>query len=96
MSSSIRAVAIGSRAEQGSSIKITSGSTAMARASDRIIQQGKETAAGMFECAVADVSFERGWFQVQGTDLRAGLFAVAARAREQDASLDTLFESSNV
>jgi aerobic carbon-monoxide dehydrogenase large subunit len=73
----------------GSSRATFMASTAMARASDRIIQQGKETAAGMFECAVADVSFERGWFQVQGTDLRAGLFAVAARAREQDASLDT-------
>jgi carbon-monoxide dehydrogenase large subunit len=73
----------------GSSRATFMASTAMARAADRIIEQGKKAAADMFECAVADVGFDNGWFAVHGTDLRAHLFAVASRARAQDSPLDT-------
>ncbi|NQU72155.1 MAG: molybdopterin-dependent oxidoreductase, partial [Rhodospirillales bacterium] len=52
----------------------------MGKASDRIIERGKEIAGQMLEVAAADISFADGRFTIAGTDRSVGIFDVAATA----------------
>ena len=52
----------------------------MGKASDRIIERGREIAGRMLEAAPADISFADGRFTIAGTDRSAGIFEVAAMA----------------
>ncbi len=52
----------------------------MGKASDRIIERGKEIAGQMLEVAAADISFADGRFTIAGTDRSVGIFDVAAVA----------------
>ncbi len=73
----------------GSSRATYMGGTAIWRASDEIIAKGKRIAAEALEAAEADIRFEDGHFVVAGTNMSMSLLAVAARAREAGAPLDT-------
>jgi aerobic carbon-monoxide dehydrogenase large subunit len=73
----------------GSSRATYMGGTAIWRASDAIIEKGIAVAAEMLEAAAADLRFADGKFAVAGTDRAVALLAVAARARELGAPLDT-------
>ena len=64
----------------GSSSTIISGNTA-ARASDDLIEQGRERAADRLEAAKADIEYARGRFNVVGTDRGVSLFELAAAGR---------------
>jgi carbon-monoxide dehydrogenase large subunit len=46
----------------------------MAHACDRVVEQGKECAAGRLEAAASDIEFSAGRFRVKGTDRSVGLF----------------------
>ncbi len=61
----------------GSSSTIISGNT-VARASDDLIEQGRERAADRLEAATADIEYARGRFHVVGTDRGVSLFEIAA------------------
>src|SRR6516164_678066 len=52
----------------------------MGKASDAIIEKGKNLAAHMLETAEDDIVFARGRYTVQGTDRSLGIFDVAAAA----------------
>ncbi|HKS88289.1 MAG TPA: xanthine dehydrogenase family protein molybdopterin-binding subunit [Stellaceae bacterium] len=73
----------------GSSRATYMGGTAIWRAAEEIVEKGRRLAADMLEAAEADIVFADGEFTVAGTDRRVALFAVAARAREAGAPLDT-------
>jgi carbon-monoxide dehydrogenase large subunit len=73
----------------GSSRATYMGGTAIWRASDAIIAKGRRIAAEALEAAEADILFEDGRFVVAGTNLSMPLLAVAARARDAGAPLDT-------
>ncbi len=60
----------------GSSSTIISGNT-VARASDDLIEQGRERAADRLEAATADIEYARGRFHVVGTDRGVSLFEIA-------------------
>ncbi|MBI3513291.1 MAG: xanthine dehydrogenase family protein molybdopterin-binding subunit [Proteobacteria bacterium] len=73
----------------GSSRATYMGGTAIWRASDEIIAKGRRLAADALEAAEADIAFEHGRFIVAGTDRAIELLALAARARDTGAPLDT-------
>ncbi|MGE0748489.1 MAG: xanthine dehydrogenase family protein molybdopterin-binding subunit, partial [Rhodospirillales bacterium] len=52
----------------------------MGRASEMIVEKGKQIAAHLLEAAAADIAFAQGRFTVAGTDRSVGIFAVAAAA----------------
>jgi carbon-monoxide dehydrogenase large subunit len=60
----------------GSSSTIISGNT-VARASDDLIEQGRERAADRLEAAATDIEYARGRFHVVGTDRGVSLFEIA-------------------
>jgi aerobic carbon-monoxide dehydrogenase large subunit len=64
----------------GSSSTIISGNT-VARASDDLIEQGRERAADRLEAAQADIDYAQGRFHVVGTDRGVSLFELAAASR---------------
>ena len=73
----------------GSSRATYMGGTAMWRAAETIVAKGRQIAAEMLEAADADIEFADGHFAVVGTNRSVALLEVAARAREDGASLDT-------
>ncbi len=75
----------------GSSRATYMGGTAIWRASETIVQKGKEVAAEALEAAEADIVFDDGLFAVVGTNRSIPLLEVAVRAREAGAPLDTYY-----
>jgi carbon-monoxide dehydrogenase large subunit len=56
--------------------------TAIAEASDLVIEKGKIAAAHLLEAAVADIRFEAGQFSIAGTDRSISIMELAQRLRE--------------
>ncbi len=69
---------VGGGSHSGRSMRM--GAVVMARASDEIVEKGKQIAAGLLEAAAGDIEFARGRFTVKGTDRSVGLFEAAAAA----------------
>ena len=70
------------------------GGSALARAADRIIERGRRLAAHSLECAVADVEFAEGRFEIPGTDRSISLqdvvriaFSPARRPPDEEGGL---------
>ena len=70
------------------------GGSALARAADRIIERGRRLAAHSLECAVADVEFTEGRFEIPGTDRSISLqevvriaFSPARRPPDEEGGL---------
>ena len=59
---------------------ITVVGSALAVASDRIVDKGRRLAAHLMECAVEDIDFESGDYSVRGTDRRMSFVEVAGMA----------------
>jgi carbon-monoxide dehydrogenase large subunit len=57
-------------------------SHSVVKAIDTLLAKGKPVAAAMLEAGEADVAYKNGNFEVVGTDRRASLFEVAARAAD--------------
>ena len=77
----------------GSRVAVLGGS-ALARAADRIIDRGRRLAAHSLECAVADVEFAEGRFEIPGTDRSISLqdvvriaFSPARRPPDEEGGL---------
>jgi carbon-monoxide dehydrogenase large subunit len=66
----------------GGSRALPVGGSALAMASDDVIEKGRAIAAHRLEAAVADVQYGDGRFGVPGTDLGMDLFEVAALAQD--------------
>ena len=56
------------------------GGPALAKASDKIIAEGKKIAAHLLEASEQDITFERGTFSVIGTDRKKTLADIALAA----------------
>ncbi len=69
---------VGRGSGAGGSRVTTVAGAAMVRASERIVEKGRLVAAAMLEASEDDIAFERGAFEVVGTDRRVGLREVAA------------------
>jgi len=59
---------------------MSAGGSALKRAADNVIENGKRLAAWVFEAAEADIAYERGAFQVSGTDRVIGWSELARRS----------------
>ncbi len=70
--------------------------TAIAEASHRVITRARPLAADQLEVAEADVVFEEGRFQVQGTDLELGLLDLAAGLDDPAVLDDAALSTSDV
>jgi aerobic carbon-monoxide dehydrogenase large subunit len=64
----------------GSKSMMTSG-TAIAAASNKVIEAGEQIAAHVLEAAVADIEFHRGKFVIAGTDRAVGIMELADKIR---------------
>ncbi|HYZ43110.1 MAG TPA: xanthine dehydrogenase family protein molybdopterin-binding subunit, partial [Stellaceae bacterium] len=64
----------------GSKSMMTSG-TAIAAASDKVVETGKQIAAHVLEAAAADIEFHRGQFVIAGTDRAVGIMELADKIR---------------
>jgi carbon-monoxide dehydrogenase large subunit len=62
----------------GSKSMIVSGN-AIVKASDKVIEAGKQIAAHVLEAAAADIEFRAGHFVIAGTDRSVGIMELAAR-----------------
>ena len=86
---------VGRGSGAGGSRVTTVAGAAMVRASERIVEKGRRIAAAMMEASEADITFERGAFEVVGTDRQVALQEVAAAsfnpaflAEDMDMGLD--------
>ena len=75
----------------GSSRSTYMGGTAIWRASDIVVAKGTRIAADMLEATETSIRFVDGHFLVPATNRSVALLAVAARAREIGAPLDTYY-----
>ena len=75
----------------GSSRATYMGGTAIWRASEQIVDNGRRIAAEALEAAEADIAFADGAFVVSGTDRRIALLDIAKLARSAGSPLDTYF-----
>ncbi|MDH3739498.1 MAG: xanthine dehydrogenase family protein molybdopterin-binding subunit, partial [Alphaproteobacteria bacterium] len=66
----------------GGSRSVTVGGVAVLKASDAIIEKGKQIAANVMETAEADIDYADATFRVTGTDRAMTLFDVARAAQE--------------
>ena len=66
----------------GGSRSVTVGGVAVLKASDAIIEKGKQIAANVMETAAADIDYADATFRVTGTDRTMTLFDVARSAQE--------------
>jgi aerobic carbon-monoxide dehydrogenase large subunit len=64
----------------GGSSSLIIGGVAIVAAGNQMIHKAKELAAGELEVASADVDYGDGRFTVKGTDVKLGLFELAARS----------------
>jgi carbon-monoxide dehydrogenase large subunit len=65
----------------GGSRSIMSSGSALVKASERVIEQGKQAAAHILEAAVADIEFANARFVIAGTDRSIALLDLAERLR---------------
>jgi carbon-monoxide dehydrogenase large subunit len=63
----------------GGSRSMMMSGAAIAQASDKAIERGREAAGAEFECAAADIEFRAGRFAVAGTDRSIGILELAAK-----------------
>jgi carbon-monoxide dehydrogenase large subunit len=68
---------------------IFTGGSAMRIGAERTIDKARQLAAQEFEAAEQDVLYAEGSFSVSGTDLRIGLFELAAKQPEQRIFMDS-------
>ena len=66
----------------GGSRSIMSSGNALVKASDQVIERGKQIAAIVLEAAAADIEFGKGRFTIVGTDRSVGLMDLATKLRE--------------
>ncbi|HLI19585.1 MAG TPA: xanthine dehydrogenase family protein molybdopterin-binding subunit [Stellaceae bacterium] len=66
----------------GGSRSIMSSGNALVKASDQVIERGKQIAAVVLEAAPADIEFGKGRFTIVGTDRSVGLMELAAKLRD--------------
>jgi carbon-monoxide dehydrogenase large subunit len=76
-------VPVGGGSHSGRSMRL--GGVVMAKASDEIVEKGRNIAAWLLEAAAADIEFSARRFTVKGTDRSVDLFAVATAALRSDA-----------
>jgi carbon-monoxide dehydrogenase large subunit len=55
--------------------------TAIAQASDKVIENGKQIAAHVLEASAGDIEFKAGAFTIAGTDRSIGIMELAAKLR---------------
>jgi aerobic carbon-monoxide dehydrogenase large subunit len=67
------------------------GGIVMRKASDKVIEKGREIAVDLLEAAMEDITFSEGVYRVTGTDKSVGLFDVAGHAPAGEISADSLF-----
>jgi carbon-monoxide dehydrogenase large subunit len=65
----------------GGSRSIMSSGTAIVKASEQVIERGKQIAAVVLEAAPADIEFGKGRFTIVGTDRSIGILDLADRLR---------------
>jgi carbon-monoxide dehydrogenase large subunit len=75
----------------GGSRALAEGGVACQRATDGVIEKGRQIAADKLEAALADIEFSAGQFRVAGTDRTLNL-AAAAEAAESGLSADDQFK----
>jgi len=66
----------------GGSRSIMSSGSALVKASDQVIEKGKQIAGVILEAAPADIEFGKGRFTIVGTDRSIGILDVAERLRQ--------------
>ena len=66
----------------GGSRSIMSSGNALVKASDQVIERGKQIAAVVLEAAPADIEFGKGRFTIVGTDRSVGLMELATKLRD--------------
>ncbi|MGB0573166.1 MAG: xanthine dehydrogenase family protein molybdopterin-binding subunit [Alphaproteobacteria bacterium] len=66
----------------GGSRSVTVGGVAVAKASEAIIEKGRQVAANVMEAADADIEYADGNFRIAGTDRAMSLFEVAKAAHD--------------
>ena len=66
----------------GGARSIMSSGSALVKASDQVIEKGRQIAAVILEAAPADIEFGKGRFTIVGTDRSISILAVAARLRQ--------------
>ncbi len=76
-------VPVGGGSHSGRSMRL--GGVVMAKASDAIVEKGRQLAAWLLEAATPDIEFAERRFTVKGTDRSVDLFAAAAAALRPDA-----------
>jgi carbon-monoxide dehydrogenase large subunit len=64
------------------------GGGAVVYGAEKMVERGRELAADMLEAAAEDIQYESGLFRVAGTDRQAGLFDVAAYAKDKGERLN--------
>ncbi len=65
----------------GGSRSATMSGTAIAQASDKVIENGKQIAAHVLEASAGDIEFNSGRFVIAGTDRSVGIMELADRLR---------------
>jgi carbon-monoxide dehydrogenase large subunit len=88
---------LGAGRGNGGSGALTVGGSAVARATDKVIERGRRIAAHLLEAAPEDVVFREGRFAVTGTDKGVALAAVARAAyqpRQMPAGMETGFSET--
>ncbi|HEY1504367.1 MAG TPA: xanthine dehydrogenase family protein molybdopterin-binding subunit [Stellaceae bacterium] len=66
----------------GGSRSMMASGTAIVKASDQVIERGKQIAAIVLEAAPADIEFGKGRFTIVGTDRSVGLMDLATQLRD--------------
>ena len=80
----------------GGSRSVMSSGSALAAASDQVIDKGKQVAGHLFETASADIEFSDGQFKVAGTDREIGIMELAQKLNTLAAIPEGLPESLTV
>jgi carbon-monoxide dehydrogenase large subunit len=66
----------------GGSRSIMASGTALVKASEQVIERGKQIAAVVLEASPADIEFGKGRFTIVGTDRSVGLMDIATKLRD--------------
>jgi carbon-monoxide dehydrogenase large subunit len=80
----------------GGSRSIMASGTALVKASEQVIERGKQIAAVVLEASPADIEFGKGRFTIVGTDRSVGLMDIATKLRDGIALPDGVPSSLDV
>jgi carbon-monoxide dehydrogenase large subunit len=80
----------------GGSKSLMCSGTAIAEASDIVVEKGKVAAAHLLEAAVADITFETGQFSIAGTDRSISIMDMAKQLREASSLPEGIPDSLDV